>query len=313
MLVAVSGGVDSVVLVTALRDLADRSSLKLSIGHVNHGLRGLDSEADEVWVGELAAGLGLPFGVRQVEVSARREGQSSRERPTVQEAARELRYAALWELADSAGADAVATAHTADDQVETVLLRLLRGTGPDGLGGIPPSACGGRLVRPLLAVSKSEVTRFARERGLAWREDASNDSDDYARNRLRRHWLPGLARDFNPRLSQAIARLAEAQRSDSEWMSREVSAEAGRRFRDDAGGLWIDAAGWTELPDPLALRLAKCALERCGARRHVTRAHLVRMSAFLGTGQRGKRIELPGRLLLWRGDTGFHLGANGAR
>jgi tRNA(Ile)-lysidine synthase len=308
VLVAVSGGIDSCALAHVLHELGERKGLKLSIGHVNHGLRGEESEADEAAVRELAAGLGLPVRAARIDPERLRAGRSSRERSTLQEAARILRYRALRELARDLGASRIATAHTADDQVETVLLRLLRGTGPDGLGGIPERSPDGCIVRPLLRVSRAEIERFARERGLRWREDASNQQVHYARNRLRRHWLPGLTRDFNPRLLRAIGDLAEAQREDSAWIATQVEREAASRFAPDGRWLRIEAKDWEALPEALARRLARWALVRCGAGRYVSRVHLERMLAFLRSGRRGSSIELPGGLRLERGRSGFRLG-----
>jgi tRNA(Ile)-lysidine synthase len=308
LLVAVSGGVDSVALLHALHAISSRHGLKLSVGHVNHGLRGEESEADARFVGALAASLGLAFGVRAVEPGAARLGRSSRARPTLQEAARLLRYAALRELAEEGGAAAVATAHNADDQAETVLLRLLRGSGPDGLAGIPERSADGRVVRPLLRVPRAEILAFARGRGLAWREDASNLSDRYPRNRLRRRWLPELAREFNPRLLRALSDLAEAQRRDSEWMGALVEREAAARLAPEAGWLRIAAGGIEGLPEGLARRVARAALARCGAGREATRVHLERMLRFLCAGRPGTRLELPGGLKLVRDSGGFRLG-----
>ena len=205
-------------LLHALHGLSERGQLKLSIGHVNHGLRGAESEADEAAVRAAAAALGLPVFAQRVDPRALREGRSSRERPTLQEAARSLRYPALRGMAERAGAAHVATAHTADDQAETVLLRLLRGTGPDGLAGIPERSSDGVVVRPLLRIARAEIERYAAEQRLSWREDASNQRRDYTRNRLRLDWLPGLAAAFNPRLLRAIGDLAEALRTDAEWI-----------------------------------------------------------------------------------------------
>ncbi len=308
VLVAVSGGLDSTALLHALHLLSESQRLNLSIGHVNHGLRGDESEADETAVRDLAAALGRPVRVARVDPRALREGLSSRERPTLQEAARTLRYRALAELAEQAGASRIATAHTADDQAETVLLRLMRGTSPDGLGGIPERSPDGRIVRPLLRVSRDQIERFARAQGLCWREDSSNRRVEYARNRLRRHWLPGLAGDFNPRLLRAIGGLAEAQREDSEWIATLVEREAASRFAVDGQWLQIEAKDWSELPEALARRLARWALVRCGEGRAVSRVHLERMLSFLRSGRPGTRIELPGRLYLERDARGFRIG-----
>jgi tRNA(Ile)-lysidine synthase len=211
-------------------------------------------------------------------------------------------------MAEAAGAECIATAHTADDQAETVLLRLLRGTGPDGLGAMAERSADGWIARPLLGVSRAEVLRYAAARGLAWREDASNASRAFARNRLRHDWLPELARAFNPRLLRALADLAEAQRRDSEWIGALVEKEALARFEQEGGWLRIEAAGWGDLPDALSRRLARRALERCGAARLVSRRHLERMDAFLRRGLPGRALELPGGLRLVRGRRGFRLG-----
>ena len=307
VLVAASGGLDSTVLLHALAARAGSHALRLAAGHVHHGLRGADADADERGVRELAERLSVPFASRRVDPARLRAGRSSRARPTLQEAARSLRYAALREMAVEISADHIATAHHADDQAETVLLRLLRGTGPDGLAGIPERSPDGRLVRPLLAVPRAAILAYARDHALVWREDASNASDRYARNRVRR-WLPGLAEAFNPRLLRAIGDLAEAQARDSEWIAERVAAESTRRFHVEGSWLRIDATDWTALPEALARRVLRTALTRCDAARHTSRRHLERMHAFLGSATTGTRIELPGGLILLRDRAGFRIG-----
>ncbi len=309
LLLAVSGGVDSVVLLHGLHGLAAEWGLRLAVGHVHHGLRGPEADLDRDFVAGLAAERGLPFLEARVDPSAARRGGSSRERPTLQEAARALRYRALETLRERAGAEVVCTAHHRDDQAETVLLRLLRGTGPDGLAGIPPRSADGRVVRPLLRVGRAEILAFARREGLAFREDASNASSRYARNRVRRELLPLLLREFNPQLSRALADLAEAQRRDAEWIAGVVAQEAGRRIAPCGccpdGLELMDLA---DLPEALARRVAREALRRAGGGREVSRRHLERVLGFLARGRRGTRIELPPRLVLERRESAFHLG-----
>ncbi len=298
VLVAVSGGLDSTALLHLLHAQARRHRLVVSVGHVNHGLRGEASDADEAAVRALADALGVPMRSAHADPRPRREGGSSRSRPTLQEAAREARYAALRALAAELGAERIATAHTADDQAETVLLRLLRGSGPDGLAGIPERSPDAVIVRPLLHVSRRELAAYAAAQGLVWREDASNAKADYARNRLRLHWLPGLAQEFNAQLLRTLAGLAEAQQRDTDWIAAQVEREAASRFSEDGAWLRIDTKDWSALPEALARRVARAALRRCGIGREVSRAHLARMLAFLRTGRSGTRIELPaGRVL----------------
>ena len=308
VLVAVSGGIDSVVLAQAMHEISGVARLHVCLGHVNHGLRAAESDADQAAVEALAASLGVPCEVRHVNPSTLRAGRASRERPTLQEAARTLRYAALQEIATALHAERIATAHNADDQAETVLLRLLRGTGPDGLGGIPERSMDGRIVRPLLRASRAEIEAHASTRGLLWREDQTNASPDYARNRLRHRWLPGLTADFNPRLLRAVADLAEAQRRDAEWIADRVAAEEASRFTFEGEWLRIEAKDWVGTPEALARRLARRALQRCGAGRDVSRVHLERMLAFLRSAPPGRRLELPAGLTLVRDREGFRMG-----
>src|SRR5262245_13375405 len=308
VLVACSGGLDSTVLAHALSRMPRHLRIDVALGHVHHGLRGAEADADAESVAALARKLGVPLALRRVDPRARRAGRSSRARPTLQEAARELRYAALYEMGRALGATRIATAHHADDQVETVLLRLLRGTGPDGLAGIPERSSDGVLVRPLLRIPREGLRAYAEAHGLRWREDASNASPRYARNRLRARWLPGLAADFNPRLLRVVADLAEAQRRDSEWIATLVTREADARFSREGAWLRIDATHWEMLPEALATRLAREGLVRSGAGRHATRAHLDRMQRFLCAARTRSVLELPAGLQLVRERQGYRLG-----
>ncbi len=309
VLVACSAGVDSTVLLHALHALAPGLGLGLAAGHVHHGLRGAEADADEAAVRALAARCGVPCAVTRVDPRALRAGGPSRTRPTLQEAARSARYRALEAQAADLGAERIATAHHRDDEAETVLLRLLRGAGPEALGGIPEHSPDGRIVRPLLGVGRSEIAAYAREVGLAWREDRSNESRAYARNRLRHDWLPGLERAFNPRLLRAVADLAEAVRRDAEWIGPWVESEGQKWIREETGGLWISPEPWSRLPEGLARRLVRWVLRRAGAGRDVSRRHLLRTLAFLRGARPGTRLELPGGLVLRRERTAFRVSA----
>jgi tRNA(Ile)-lysidine synthase len=308
VLVAASGGIDSSVLAHALASVARMRGVSLVVGHVNHGLRGAASDADAAAVHRLADRLGAPFEAATADPRPLRTGGSSRDRPTLQEAARTLRYEALRAMAARRGAERIVTAHNADDQAETVMMRLMRGTGPDGLGGIPERSPDGVLARPLLRVSRAEIATYAEFHGVEWREDATNADSDYTRNRLRNHWLPELAREFNPRLLRVLADLAEAQRRDAEWIESHVTSEADRRLEVDGKWLRIDNTGWAQLPESIARRLLREALKRCGGGRQVTRVHLERMGEFLCTGRVGTCIEVPGGLRLERDRSGCRLG-----
>lgn len=306
LLVAVSGGVDSIALLHALHAVSEQEQLKLTTAHVNHGLRGAESDADQALVEAACRHLGIACEVAAVAPEALRADGSSRTRPTLQEAARTLRYEALEGARARVGAEVIVTAHHLDDQAETVLLRLFRGTGPDGLQGIPERSPDGRIARPLLGVSRDEIERFARQHRLTWREDASNRSPAYARTRVRA-LLPELAEQFNPQILRAIADLAEALRRDGEWIRASVEREIAARFEHREDGLAIDAKDWRALAEPLARRVARAALMAMGGGRDVSRVHLERMCRFLADAEPGKRIELPGPLLLERRREGYRL------
>jgi len=304
ILVAVSGGVDSTVLLHLLTGLAEECGLELAVGHVNHGLRGEESDEDQRAIEALTASLALDCLCQGVDPALRMQGHPSRTRPTLQEAARAVRYEALDAMAVETLSDRIATAHILDDQVETVMMRLLRGCATDALGGIPESSPDGRIVRPLLAISRAEIVAYAEAEGLAWREDSSNANDAYTRNRLRNRWIPELAAEFNPKLVRAVGQLAEAHRRDAEWMAGLVAAEASRLFLQlDDETISITKQGWGELPEALARRLVQHAFHRLGAGRDLSRVHLERMLRFLreGPGARGgSEIELPGGIRLIR-------------
>src|ERR1700733_138831 len=192
--VGVSGGADSVALLRVLHETAPAIGLVLSVAHVNHGMRGADAEADAQFVRELAERLGLAFHLHRVDVpvAARAKKQS------IEEAARVLRYGWFRGLLAEGLTDAVATAHTLDDQAETVLHRLLRGAWTEGLGGIHPvlAAEPGSILRPFLDNSHETLEAWLLELQQPWREDASNQDMAHTRNRIRWQLLP-LLRTFN--------------------------------------------------------------------------------------------------------------------
>lgn len=223
---ALSGGADSTALLVGLREANEDKSplgIVLSAAHVHHGLRGAEADSDEAFVRELCERLGVPLTVFHVDTAAR---QAS-EREGVEEAARELRYAALREMLAGNKVDAVATAHTLDDQAETVVMKLLRGAWTEGLGGISPvvqetgggERGSGRIVRPLLGARRAEIEAFLKARGQAWREDATNRDISLTRNRVRHELMPVL-RGFNPCVDELLSNMAEVARDEeAHWQA----------------------------------------------------------------------------------------------
>ncbi len=222
ILVAFSGGADSVALLAALREYATQFGTALRLAHVNHGIRGDEAVRDRDFCVELAAHYGLPISVLDADVPALRAERGG----SMEEVAREVRYDFFTRVMKEHHIPLLATAHHADDQLETILLRLTRGTGPDGLCGIPPlRALGeGRLViRPLLGCEKAELEAYCREHALAFVVDSTNEDISYARNRIRHRVIPEL-RAINPAVTDAAARLSDTLRADVSFLAEQTDA-----------------------------------------------------------------------------------------
>ncbi|MGQ9661970.1 MAG: tRNA lysidine(34) synthetase TilS [Kiritimatiellia bacterium] len=216
VLVGVSGGADSVALLLALHALVPRLGLRLTVAHLDHGLRGQKAREDAGFVRHLAERLGLPCVISRARVreTARRYGIS------IEMAARKSRYLFFFSSARRVGANVLTTAHTADDQAETLLLHLCRGAGLRGLGGIKPTSHWNRLrvVRPMLGVSRQEVLAFLRRNRVEWREDETNLDLTILRNCVRHEILPLLESKLNPRIREVLARTAAVVREEDEWL-----------------------------------------------------------------------------------------------
>lgn len=246
VIVAVSGGADSVALLDVLAGL-DSLRLTLVPAHLNHLLRGEESDRDEEFVRELAGRYGLTPEVRRSDVAAMAAAAGL----SLEEAGREARYAFFRELAGRCGARAIAIAHHRDDQAETVLMRLLRGSAGSGLSAIRPRGDDGLLVRPLLGVCREEIEAYLSKAGLEWREDSSNLDTGFLRNRVRHELVP-LLRSYNPQITENLCRTAEALARDEELLAA-VTSEAFARCVTMAGSSRVVALDLLDL-EPAALR-----------------------------------------------------------
>ena len=224
--VAVSGGQDSVCLLHLLQELAPRLGLTLVVLHLDHGLRGADSTADAEFVRGMAARLHLDAIVEAADLSAAQGN--------LEQAGRHARLDFFGRHLASGRIDRVATGHTLSDQAETVLFRLLRGSGTSGLAGILPVTPQG-VVRPLIDVRRAEVQGWLAERGIAWREDATNAATNFRRNLIRHDLLPHLEREYNPALQETLARTAACALDEESWWGGEIEALAASnaRFREN--------------------------------------------------------------------------------
>jgi tRNA(Ile)-lysidine synthase len=218
--VAVSGGADSVALLLLLLELREKLGVVLSVAHFNHKLRGKASDADENFVAKIAARHSLEFHSASVDVAKK----ARKERANLEDAARRARYDYFHALVDSGTCTRIAVAHTADDQAETVLAHLLRGTGLAGLGGIHPTA--GPIVRPLLTIRRHELRTYLRGKKQAWREDRTNRDIKRMRARIRTKLLPLLEKQFQPAIVNHLATLADLAREDEAFLQSQAELRA---------------------------------------------------------------------------------------
>jgi tRNA(Ile)-lysidine synthase len=294
VLVAVSGGADSAALLDALARWRTGTGLPaasqtLLVAHLNHSLRGEESDADEEFVRATAAKLGLSTLIERAAVAA----VAQAERRNLEATARALRYDFLERAARECGARYVTTAHTRDDQVETILLRLLRGSGAAGLRAIRRSLrlkSGAALIRPLLDVTRAEVLAHCAHYQLGFRHDSSNDSRDFTRNRVRHELLPLLA-TFNPRVGEALIRVASQAAEDDDFLS----ALAGGFMAVAAHGDVLELHLISDLPAALRRRVLRAWVKAArGNLRQLDAAHLHALDKLAVGGEGGSYVELPG-------------------
>jgi len=259
VLAAVSGGGDSVALLHLLRRVSTRRSMRLTVAHLDHGLR-RGSRADRRFVERLCRDLDLPCIADRREVPSLRRKDESPE-----EAARRVRREFLLETRKGSGSDLVATGHTLDDQAETVLMRLVRGAGPTALTGMAEDGPG-PIVRPLLGVEREPLRTYLNRSGLAFRDDPSNRDLRFDRNRVRRLVLPLLAEALNPRAARHLVKASQRFREDALFLDAEAqTAFEALSNRDRRGRLVLDGKRLSELPPAIANRVARIALHRAGA------------------------------------------------
>jgi tRNA(Ile)-lysidine synthase len=287
--VAVSGGADSVCLLLVLRELAPDLGLTLSVLHLNHQLRGADSDADERYVEELASRLG--FEVRSARADVLKVASDAGD--NLEQAARRVRREFFFDFLRRGVLHRVALGHTRSDQAETVLFRFLRGAGTAGLAGMRPVTREG-LVRPLIEVEREEVEQFLRDRGVAWREDASNRDPRFARNRIRHELLPRLAEE-NPAMAETLARLAAVAADEERYWDQEIERVVKGRLvlRPPAVLFRVDWIGTLERA--VARRVIRRAiLEFKGDLRSIDMEHVERILELMGNREGSARLQAPG-------------------
>jgi tRNA(Ile)-lysidine synthase len=295
--VGVSGGADSVALLTLLTRMRAELGVVASAVHFNHKLRGKASDTDEKFVAALAEKLGVALHVGRADVA----GKAAGEKTNLEDAGRRARYGFFERLAEQGVVDVVTTAHTMDDQAETVLAHILRGTGIAGLAGIHPVA--EHVVRPLLTFRREELRKFLRAQKQSWREDATNRDTTRVRARMRKKLLPLLAKEFNPAVIEHVAGLAARAREQAalvEQLSRRLFGQLvtlhGKAARIGTAELlnplkFADAEGCEVLRGKLILDIVERVKQRRG---QISSQHIAAIVQLAKQGQPRKRLQLPG-------------------
>ena len=311
--VGLSGGADSVALLCALTDRSRELGVVVHAAHLHHGLRGEEADADLEFCRALAGTLGVPFHEARVDTaeeakraanSGRDEADESGPSDSIEGTARRLRYRWFGQLISAGKVDAVATAHTLDDQAETVLAKFLRGAWTEGLSGIYPrleSPEGGLIVRPLLKTTRTAIEEFLTARKQSWREDSTNRHLTFTRNRIRHELLPQLA-TWNQQLREHLAQMAELAREEEAWWDAEIGRAAagvflrgrpvrgGGRATTTAEGMALDLARLNAEPVALQRRLIRYAAEQLEAAPDFAATEAVRSLA--RSGKAGQKLEL---------------------
>ncbi len=286
VIVAVSGGPDSVSLLSVLHSLSEEMNIALHIAHLDHMFRGRESAEEARFVGNLARDMGIASTLEHIDVPAfcRERGLSS------QAGAREIRYAFLQKVARAEGAARIATGHTATDQAETFLLRLIRGAGASGLSAIPPVR--DNIIRPLIDVTRDEVLEYIRTAGLSFVTDPSNVKPLYRRNRIRLEIMPVL-KQFNPRIEETLASEAGLFRDENEAVEAHIESLLQDVLVPEADGSALKRDEFNALPLAFRRRILRAAIGRVGLQpTGMSRVRIDEALAFMAASQTGRSLGL---------------------
>lgn len=309
LVVAVSGGPDSLALLYALHHLQDELGISLHGAHLNHSLRANASDADSDFVTHTFEKLGIPYTIEKADVECFRQAH----RMSIEEAAREVRYAFLAKVAREHKAEALALGHTSDDQAETVLMHIIRGSGLTGLKGMEAYSkrnIGGSelaMARPLIDVSRQGTTEYCKAQDLTPRRDESNQSMEYRRNRIRLELLP-LLEEYNPAIREALIRLSHTASQDVTYLEEQVAGIWPQIVQESSGSIQINREAFGELPLAIqASLLRRAVLAVKGNLNELEQSHIQDMARLM-TGPAGRSLNLPGSLRFTVGYTDATIG-----
>lgn len=293
VVVAVSGGPDSVCLLDILCKLKEELEIEILVAHFDHGLRPDQDEYETRFVERMAMSFNVPFE------SKRADPRMFTDKGSLEERARNARYQFLWQVKRKAYARKIAMGHNLNDQAETVLMRLLRGSGPSGLAGIPPKR-DDAIVRPLIAVARSEIESYLSQAGLSYVTDASNLKTSYLRNRIRLNLLPEL-RKYQPRIIELLGQTAEIMRSDEKWLMSNARTWIEEHLEEDGSKISIRLPAFIMLPDALKNQVIRVALSVAGGNlRRINLKHIEAVN-HIALGERPQsKVDLPKDLIVRR-------------
>lgn len=290
ILTGLSGGADSVYLLNFLVKLREEYPLQLYVVHVNHGIRGAEAEADETFARRYAEELQVDFEAVSLDVP----GMAAEQGMSEEEAGRYYRYQSFRQIMEREGCNKIAVGHHRNDQAETVLFQLMRGSGLRGLGGMRP--CQDAIIRPLLQMSRQQIESELRAEGICWREDSTNQDSAYARNKIRRQLLPYLQRELQPEVVEHLAGTAEQMQEVWDYFYRQIKIAYAALVQKKSTGLSFRRDAFLQL-DPVLQPyiLLEAMAEVAGSRKDISRVHVQNMMNLV-QGETGKRIFLPYRL-----------------
>ncbi|NVN98394.1 MAG: tRNA lysidine(34) synthetase TilS [Geobacteraceae bacterium] len=289
VVVAVSGGADSIALLGILANLPGLQ-LKLVVAHVNHSLRGAESDGDELFVRRVATEYNVPFELLKADIKGYAEANGL----SLEEAGREVRRSFFREVAVKYSADAVALGHHRDDQAETILMRLIRGAAASGLTGMRPKSVEGTFIRPILCLSRGEIVEYLEKGLLRFREDSSNTDVRFMRNRVRHELLP-LLRRYNPEIAERLNQTADALAADEELLDSQVDAAFKISVSIISGQVRLNLALLTLEPMALRKRIYRKAISRLkGNLKQVSSRHLADIDALIQGCRGSGSVTLPG-------------------
>ena len=287
VLVALSGGADSVALLLCLHALRRILGCNLAVAHLNHCMRGEEGDGDEAFARRMSEDMGLPFVSEIVDVKK----QATASRKNLEQAAREIRYEFLRRTAGKMSADRVAVGHTRNDQTETALFRFIRGSGMEGLSAIHP-VVDGYLIRPLLDCTRAHILEYLKQRKRTYRDDSSNEDMKFSRNRIRHELVPYLEKHFNPGLVRTIAREASLMRENWDFIQSHAEQAFNRISRPVEEGIALNISAVEELHPALRREVVRCALKYCrGDLKNICWKHIESILFLCLYAQSGDSIE----------------------